>query len=343
MENTRKNVACGSTRPNTHKPPMKSVSPRVTNQFTRSNCGSTPVRKIHDCLGGTLSRGDTLHNCLQKKADVREELPINSERSSILSISTMTTMNNGKQLNMMATCDPIHGIKFVVREFKQRLKAIYPDDEIFYQMISEIGRLVKRVEYGDLMSVTVSQDGTKPKRFVEKCTECENLSTVARQMDEDLACEKERNKILSAQIVDLESQIVVKQSNIAQVEQELCQVKEQFKNLQAVVAEKKLYDDSLLNKLDECNKKLQQVTQDLFMSKLENERVMTQLKMNVQLNESLQKDLDRIYEINNDIESRKTVEESMVDVAIKSSPDLNYKADESCLGSKMMNASLDDQ
>lgn len=328
MENASKNITRSCNRLNTHNTPMKSVSFRIKNQFIRANCGVAPVRKARDCLNPTSSRGDTdtWNNYLQRKNEVRENPSINSERGSIMSMSTMTTTNYGKQLNIMVTRDPINGIKFIVRELKQRLKSIYPDDEVFYQMISEIGHLAKRVEHGDSLPVTEGE--TKPKSYMENCTECESVKFVVRQMDEDLVSVKDQNKILSAQTVDLESQIVVKQSEIAQVEQELSQVKEQLKNLQAVVAEKKSYDDSLLNKLDEHKKKLQEVAEELFMSKLENERILNQLTMKMQCN-------DRINEINSDImestESRMKVKESMLDVAKKSSTDLSYKADGSGL------------
>lgn len=330
MEHTNKNVSRGINRPNVRNTPVKSVPPRVKNTYIRANCGSAPVRKIHDCLGQTLSRGDTWHNTLQRKSDMREEPPIYSERSSVLSISTMTTMNNGKRLNMMTTCDPVHGIKFIVREFKQRLKALYPDDEIFYQMISEIGYLLKRVEYGEV------QEEHRSKRYVEKvvekCCKCEGMSSVVSQMEEDLACEKEQKKILSARIVDLESHMGMKESDVARLEKELSLQMEQVKKLQTSVTDKKLYDETLLKKFDEYNTKLQEVTQELLMSKIENERLVSRLGLKTQVIENLRKDMDEIQEINNDIMERKDKqkgEESTLVIARKSSTNLSYKSDES--------------
>lgn len=332
MESTKKNLPRGINRSNSRNTPVKSVPPRVKNQYIRANCGSAPVRKIHDCLGQSFSRGDTWHSTLQKKPEMREEPPIYSERSSILSISTMTTMNYGKRLNMMTTCDPIHGIRFIVREFKQRLKAIYPEDEIFYQMISEIGHLVKRVEYGDV------QEENKPKRYVEKvvvekCCDCEDMTSVVRQLEEDLACEKEQNKQLSTRIAELESQIEANKTNVAHLEEELRHESEKVKKLQETITDKKLYDEALLNKFDNYNKKLQEVTQELFLIKIENERLLTLVDMKTQLIQQLQKDLDQIHEINKEIlESTVTHKndlESGFDLAKKSSTDLSYKTDES--------------
>lgn len=333
MENTSKNVARGINRPTTRNTPVKSVPPRVKNQFIRANCGPTPVRKIHDCLGQTLSRGDTWHNSLQRKTDVmRDEAPFHSERSSVLSISTMTTMNNANRLTF-TTCDPMHGIKFIVREFKQRLKALHPDDEVFYQMISEIGHLVKRLEYGDVLAVTPEE--VSSKRRVEKCVECEGLSSVLKQMEEDLACEKEQNKVLSGRIVDLESKIAVKENNLVQLEQELSQVTEQMKDLQANFVERKLYDESLLNKFDEYNKKLQEVTQELFVTKLENEKLLMQLRMKMLVIENLQKKLDKIDVINSALlestEARKKGEKATLEIDRKSSTDLSYISNDSSM------------